>query len=269
MNTYEVGLHIGIGDLVCCKSLLMGLKDTSVQFELNNECFAFRGPDYRGFVPQFAKLVYNDPMFTFHETAIGRPRKGWFGLWKEGMRGTPLSLVPNLAQGNSLGKGKYVCLNTKVRGFALGRFMQMKDRFSSVLTALSKRVQVVLMGERDIERVPEYKQVTQVYSIHPMLPRIDAIDLTVPALGITPPQIDKVMQDCKYMSESVATINMGLGGNVPLSTSVSPRCINLIGGNKEYEGMGHDEYEQLLKVMNPGFSNHEVNDYLNALEKIS
>jgi hypothetical protein len=269
MNTYEASLHVGIGDLVCSKCLLMSLKNTSVKLELNQDCFAFRGPNYDIFAMELAKSIFVEPMFSLNERYSGRPRRGWFGLWKEGMRGVPMSLAQSLGNGNSLGKEKYVCLNTKVRGFSINRFLQIKDRFSSVLTDLSKKIKIVLLGERVVERNKEYQQTTEVYSIYPMLPKINFIDLTIPALGITAPTIGRLMQDCKYMSESMATINIGLGGNVPLSTSVSKRSINILGGSIIYEGMGGNEYEQLLSTMNPGFSNHDVNEYLNVLEALS
>jgi len=270
MNNYELSMPIGIGDLIVSKSLLTSLKNTNVNMELGPACFQYRGPDYRKFVIEFVRNVFVEPMFRLHEDPIGRPYKDWPTLFHEGLSPTPLSLTQNLSKGKDLGKERYICLNTKVRGVYLDDFIKNKDRFSSIISSLSKKIHVVLIGERSIEFNLEYDKSDQIFkkkqifSIYEMLPKMDVSDMTVSQLGITSPSLEKLMQDSKYMCDASATINLGVGGNLVLSNAVCKKTINLFVKDPHYV-----DCRKVLKIMNNGFEAHDWQGFFGALENLT
>jgi len=247
MQEYNILLRLGIGDLICCKSLLLNLKDTVVNIGLNHNLIMYRGPNYYNFIDNLARLIFFDDQFRFSENP-NYPCLGWEDLYKK-LQPQPISLKKQLCSGNSF-NDKYICLCTKIRGYDFNKFLIIKDYIIESLNSISDKFKIIILGEKIVEINKEYEFYKDIYSIYPYIDRIrNKIDFTIPKLGIITPEINKFRQDCLLMSESVITINIGIGGNVSISTSIS-KTINLF-DDKNSIHCNVKNYENLLKKMQP------------------
>ena len=84
----------------------------------------------------------------------------------------------------------------------------------------------MILGEREIEYSEEYQRHgnEKIYSIYNdiinNLPESKIIDMTVPKLGITPPDLDKFLTDCTILHNAKRIISIGGGGAFCTSTAV-------------------------------------------------
>jgi len=225
--SYDIALNVGVGDIIVCRAMLMSLS-VKINVMLNYGLLGIRGGEsYRGFIVDFTKKVLEgDDRFSFDPLrTAGYPGKCWNELWAEGMRPQYMDLSGQLCSGKSLDCGPYICLHTKIRGF---QYAGIKDQFLSTLRLVATRYKLVLIGEREVEMNEEYKIAGGTYSIYDSLKSLDgAIDLTIPKLGITPPMISQVLQDCKYMNEAVANVVIGFGGSLSLGCCTASKIINI------------------------------------------
>ena len=267
LEIHEVGLHVGIGDLIYSKSLLIGLEDTVVKVELSPVCYAYRGPNYEPFATSLARSIFSDEPFGFNDTPSGFEKKSWFELYDSGFRPSPISLVQHLAEGNSL-RFKYACLNTKVRWVRRHDIMAVIRKFNAALKQLSKKMAIVIMGERGLDKnTPEYIEEEEItFSLYPYLDKTDnMLDLTSPELVMATPTIKGFRQDCKYLSEASFAINVGSGGNSAMTASLSKNSITFL-GDVGVPGF-RDKYSHILEAINPNaktFTN--LNRFLAAME---
>jgi hypothetical protein len=124
-----------------------------------------------------------------------------------------------------------IILHTKVRGLYNHDYNRIKDGFYKILN--ESKNQIIVLGEKEIEYGREYAIHTNriIYSIYSdIINNIDSnkiIDLTVPRLGITTPDFDKLADDIKLMS-NYKNIVFGIGGTLLLALyACSPE--NIIG----------------------------------------
>jgi len=124
-----------------------------------------------------------------------------------------------------------IILHTKVRGLYNHDYNSIKDSFFKILNDSNN--QIIILGEKEIEYGREYTIHTNriIYSIYnDIIANINStkiIDFTVPRLGVTTPDFDKLAYDIKLMSE-YKNIVFGIGGTLLLALyACSPE--NVIG----------------------------------------
>ena len=106
--------------------------------------------------------------------------------------------------------------------------------FFETLKNVSKKYKIVVIGERAVEYNEEYTQhgSDQVYSIYndivTNIAKDRLVDLTVPSLGITTPNLENIRKDCSVFRDAKFTIMIGFGGAFCLSATTSNViCLNV------------------------------------------
>lgn len=123
---------------------------------------------------------------------------------------------------------EYIVITTKIRLLPKPVLYKLLPQLFSTLRKVSEKYKIVILGERVVEKSKEYlvgNNNALVYGIYEQiitnLPTDRIIDLTVPALGITTPNIEKIQQDCLIMNRAKYVITLGLGGNLWLAVSIA------------------------------------------------
>ena len=127
---------------------------------------------------------------------------------------------------------EYIIVTTKARCFSRSKFYPLSVHLWRTLKTLSEKYRIVIMGEREVEKSKEYTIAINrdnVFSIYDQIianvPSERIVDLSVPALGISTPDLLKIKQDCLIMKNAKAIITLGIGGNLWLSAAVSNMTI--------------------------------------------
>jgi len=257
----DICLRVGIGDLLVCKAMLMKQAESEkINITLEETHLPLRGGEpYRTFIWTFAHLLFYEPNFVIKGFERSK-HTGYDDLYRNGVRPVLLPIQTQLCSKTTL-EGKYVCLNTKVRGYSHDNFCRQQDILMPALQNLSENFTLVLLGEREVEYNNEYLILTKnsVYSIYPNVKNLPkTIDLTVPVLGLTSPSINKFKEDCAIMNGAIITLNVGYGGNLYISSSLG-NTINIeetkIAFNYQMFGDRCIEY-------------FDATSFVNALEKI-
>ncbi len=86
----------------------------------------------------------------------------------------------------------------------------------------------MILGEREVELCQEYTfQSNEIFGIYKdiieNIPNI--IDLAVPALGITAPNLKQVQQDCLIMNQAKFVITIAIGGNFCMALGSGSKII--------------------------------------------
>jgi hypothetical protein len=260
MNVPKVAINVGIGDIITAKSYLLDYIHkgvTKIIVQPSHRYLHLRGAGYGQFVDQFSRLVYHEPQFTIIPGDTQLESTHWASLMKQGLKQHNVDLTTALPLERPVPSVPYLCLNTKVRQYNYQRFLDIKQSFLKVLRKLCEHKVLVIMGERTVEQNIEYSihGTDVIYSIYGHLedlPKDKVIDMTVPALGLTVPDLHALRQDCHIMAKSEGVINIGYGGNLALSGSVA-KTYNLIGPNVVYEGAN------VVEVIHGMFGNRAQN----------
>jgi hypothetical protein len=144
---------------------------------------------------------------------------------------TGLNIIPNnpnienICVGSSLNLNEeYIVITTKIRHISKKLLFPLLPQLWVVLREVAKKYKIVILGERFVERSKEYSvsgNVESTFGIYEQiisnLPGDRLVDLTVPCLGITAPDITKIKQDCLIMKEAKYSVILGIGGNLWLS----------------------------------------------------
>jgi hypothetical protein len=235
MNILEANICIGLGDIIHIKGQLEPFKHRFEQIKITFDqkiINDFR-PDkeYRCFLDEIGHLFFSSPPYKLNVGSF--VRKGQNQICEE--YGLPF-IRPNLknilCQGYLLQTDReYIVLTTKHRFFTQSYWRTVCGRFWQIINKLSERYKIVILGERQVEKSKEYRIFGEevVYSIYndimANIPQNKIIDMTVPSLGITAPNLQRIRQDCLIMSEARAVVILGTGGAFCMATAVA----NLIG----------------------------------------
>jgi hypothetical protein len=146
-----------------------------------------------------------------------------------GMAPQKINLVNILCKGTPLNLGEeYIVITTKCRQINRKHFYQRSLRLWRLLTRLSQKYKIVVLGERDVQMRKEYDP-SMVFGIYEHIisnvPADRLVDLTVPALGETVSSLAQVQQDCLIMNGAKFVITIGLGGNSCMAHSCSKMAI--------------------------------------------
>lgn len=235
MRIFRATIPIGLGDLIYTKAMFEPIKQSFSEI-----CLTF----HRELINKFEKdLEYNTFLNEIGALLFsGEPYKidvGSYPYCSLSEMVTAHGLVPRkpelsniLCSGNPLNlEEPYIVINTKVRSVPRQLLEQTAAEFWQLLSELSKKYKIVILGERIVEMNQEYQYYTKDY-IYSMYKHINEnitseriLDLTVPALGITTPNLKQIQQDCLIMNQAKFVINFGIGGGFCMATSVA----NVIG----------------------------------------
>lgn len=240
----QLAIHVGIGDHLLVRFFFDQICNKYDAIQVNHygqTMSIWRNNDLRywQFIYAFGGLVFSDKPYQLFK----QPNS--FPLW-QCEKSLELRLkpkrpnIPQLIVNNNLTpeiSGPYIVLTTKVREMNKNIFRSFVKEVSPVINKISKKYAIVLLGEREVEKSKEYSVACNndvIFSAYDDFKKMvpDAIDLTIPALGIKSPDIKQVQHDCYLMSRSKAVVNMGCGGNLWLSTVSAPLTICLRGCDK-------------------------------------
>ena len=129
------------------------------------------------------------------------------------------------------GLSNYIVINTKVRALNKPVFDKIKVPFWNIMRQITAKKKIVILGERTIQMNHEYAYLgsMHVWSLYneiiQNIPTNQLLDMTVPALGITPPDLQNIRNDSCIMRDANFVINIGIGGSFCLGASVAKYLI--------------------------------------------
>lgn len=213
-----VGLPAGLGGIIYLRASLdaVAVRYDEIRIGLCSETLALRSDGYGSFLLGLARLLFSQPPYVVD--AVGR-----YGLTtgesicrQHGVKLKRPRIDECLCQGKPIAAlGSYVVLHTKVRLLRLSEYHRIKDELFDLLRGVGRNYQLVLLGEREVEYNREYKGFGKdhVYSVyHDLVGALPVADRTFPRLGITPPDLARLRQDCLTMRDSRASVHLGRGG---------------------------------------------------------
>ncbi len=235
MRIFQSSIPIGLGDLIFIKGQLDTFKSNFdlIKIKFHTELiekFRDNGPGYDLFLSEIAKLFFSEAPYQITEEPL--PFRSQIEICNDyGLPSTKPDLKHLLCAGDSLNIGPYIVLSTKIRYLPRTVFNQHAPELWSILRELSKKYKIVVLGERVVEMNAEYRHHTaeHIYSIYEDLiqniPQEALVDMTIPALGISSPELSKVRQDCLILRDSEFVITFGVGGNFCMAVATA----NVIG----------------------------------------
>jgi hypothetical protein len=230
---HKYRLNVGIGDIIVCKSQLLQIDTDQIIISPNLRVAEnYRAKSYQEFATNFLKTIYTEPVFKITTTQDNTYQRAFWGFFAEqGLKPQWISLEKQLCVGEPLDFNDYVVVNMKVRGLNHKLFKSFLPEFRKTLQAVKKKHKLVFIGERQVGMCMEYRNLAAIgyltFSLYKHIKDLVDVDLTIPELGITSPKMEDLKQKCVYMRDATAVINLGHGGNVSLSGSISKRTFNL------------------------------------------
>lgn len=244
MRIIETNICVGLGDLIWIKGILDPYKDRFHQIKISYDSRVisiFRQNDhkYMSFLNDIGNLFFSTPPYML---VNGNYKcRGLIELCND----FQLQLVkPNvkdiLYKGNLLNLNEeYIVITTKLRSFPMVLWKNLAPQFWDMMRVLCRRYKIVVLGEKQVEMSREYKSIgaENVYSIYDQIianiPSDRMLDLTIPALGITAPNLQRIQQDTVIMAEAKFVITLSIGGSFCLSVATS----NVIGFRADTDGL--------------------------------
>lgn len=234
----NVQINLGIGDHIFFRMYLDGVKDQYDRINIIHaqDALAYwfkNDPIRRDFNTKLAAAIFSQaPYFYIPNPTSILPFYPNERIIRE-LNNKPVKPdLNNLCVGKSLDIKNYIVITTKVREFPNVVFEQFKDKITPALQNLTKKYNVVILGEREVQKTIEYNAEVnrhRVFGIYDYLKNIlpEAVDLTVPALGITTSPFPQFQQDCLIFKEAEAVITFGTGGNFWISAGIAKHTIGL------------------------------------------
>lgn len=235
MAILELCVNSGIGDSLAPRILFDSIKDRYDEIRVCHSKQVFQhfrenNPKYLDFLNELGELLFTQKPFVFDH--VDRQPTNHVQMYATLVQEKCVAVRPNLdylCSGEPLQTDRpYIVITTKVREIIDKFFYPLAPQFYQTVNKLTDKYQIVLMGEREIERNREYSlpiRMHDIFSIYqPLINSLKdkkIIDLTVPALGITVPDMTKIRQDMLIMKNAKAVINFGIGGNLWLSAAVA------------------------------------------------
>jgi hypothetical protein len=232
MRIYRANIASYFGDLIIYKTCLDQVKNNFDQIFITYNKFHIKllkndSPEYWKFLDDIGKLFFTEPPFILNKGEF--PYRHHRDIIRD-LQINPVKpdLKHLLCKGQSLNVDEeYIVITTKVRYFPRNNFNVLSKEFFNVLSYLSQKYKIVVMGERVVERNIDYANhgIDQIYSIYDeIIANISPgrlIDLTIPALGLTSPQLNNIQQDCFIMNAAKCVITLGIGGNLFMALAVA------------------------------------------------
>lgn len=231
MKTLAYEITVGIGDNLVMRVFLDTIKHNYDRISISHSREVMRiyrnnDPKYWKFLDDLGTLLFSEPPYVFTHDK-NPPIHTMNTIRSLGITPRKPNLDHLLCKGQSLNVGQeYIVLTTKARVFDRIKFLPQSVQLWATLKKLSEKYKIVILGEREVEQSKEYApNKNTIFGIYEQiianLPADRIIDLTIPALGITAPELTKIQQDCVIMKEAKFVITLGIGGNFWLAVSVA------------------------------------------------
>lgn len=236
MKAIRITIPIGLGDLIYTKAMFDSILNhfSEIRIKFHREIIEFYkiNHDYNKFLDEMGALLFSNPPYVLTSES-GIPFYGLVTICQEhNITPTKPNLSQILCKGESLNLGEeYIAIATKSRYLDRQYFDQRAPSFWQAMNKIAQKYKIVILGEKVVEFNSGYAEMgsNAVYSIYNdimnNLPHDRLIDLTVPALGQTAPQLLKIQQDCLIMNEAKYVITLGIGGGFCMATAVSKYAI--------------------------------------------
>jgi hypothetical protein len=232
VKTLEFEICAGIGDNLVIRIFLDSIKHNYNRISIAHSRSVinyYRGGDqkYYNFLSELSKLIFSEPPFFFDPRGKFPPIHTEKVITELASKPKLTNLDKVLCKGTPLDVGEeYIVLTTKVRCLNRSTFLPLSVQFWAMLRELSKKYKIVVMGERVVEISKEYKgSENSIFGIYEQIianvPQDRLVDKTIPALGITIPNMANIQQDCLIMKNAKLVITLGIGGNFWLSAAVA------------------------------------------------
>lgn len=267
----SIRTHAGMGDILHSKQLLDEVKDNydliNIYFDTN--CLK----EYKGNYQQFNDFTVKLLQELFSESPyVIRDTPDSITLPPMELCAYTQSKFKTLNFENYFCKDfidiedeDYIVVLTKIRGWNYNNYCSVRERYLNILDKISKKNKIYIMGERKIgmnkENIIHGPQ--NIYSIYDdLIGNISNIkDLTVEELGISAPNYNDFLIDCKIMNKAKHVICLGISGAIDMAMSVS-NIINYYGGS-EVELM----FNLMEKQQNKYLTNN-LNQFFDKIESL-
>lgn len=233
----EVTINAGIGDIVHSHAMLEAERKAGTTFRIaldHKALHAVRNPAHSEFADRLVRFVFREPSYEIvPQTGPGATPQQ---LASAGVAMASPDMRTLLPLPETVRPQPFVAVATKVRGWMIGNYLTIRDRFLQQLELIAKRMPLVIVGERVLTETPEYRHHGRgfAYSIYEDLRLLPCIDTTFPEYGTVPAQWDQFRRDCTTMYHADRTIVLGTGGNASMAMACG-RALCLI-QNTEMEG---------------------------------
>ncbi len=234
MNQLSITVPIGLGDLIYLRAMLDEVKHnfSQIKIKFHKEIIKSYGfdPEYSKFLDDIGQLLFSEIPYMITEEE-GIPFYGLVTICNDHhIRAVKPRLANILCKGTPLDiNDEYIVMITKVRYLNRNHLDERVRSFWQVMNELSQKYKIVVLGERVVEPMRDYighnsNGTEVIYSIYNSIiehiPNDRIIDLTIPALGITSPQLTQIQQDCLIMNKAKLIVTLGVGGGFCMATAV-------------------------------------------------
>jgi hypothetical protein len=236
MKKIATSICLGLGDNIVARMVFDTIKHEYDSIKIThdkNVMVSYKRNDhpYVKFLGDVGRLLFTEPPYSFDMNGNYPPIHTYNTISSIPVNARCKHLQHLLCHGIPLDiNEEYIVITTKIRSIPRKKFFPVSIQLWRVLQQVSKKYKIVVMGEREVERNVEYTNMNDwVYGIYDQIisniPADRIVDLTVPALGITAPEVTKIQQDGLIMQKAKLVITLGLGGNVWLAVATSSRII--------------------------------------------
>lgn len=272
MNVLRATIPIGLGDIIYVKAMFDAIpgRYSQVRLKFHREIiqsYKF-DPNYNQFLDEIGSLFFSEPPYVLTD----EPGIPFYGLVSICQDNNIIPVRPRLQ--HLLCKGQplevdeeYIVIVTKVRYLSRHLLDNKVMEMWKVINKLSTKYKVVILGEREVQMHLGYQEIgsNDVYSIYDSIktnvPANRIIDLSIPALGISSPNLSQIQQDCLIMNKAKFVVTLGIGGSFCMATAVA----NVVGYREDQDSIAdvvfREEYHDTTVTSTwPRFIN-KLNEY--------
>jgi len=269
MSKLAFEICIGLGDNLVIRIYFDTVKHLYDEIRISHSkevvsIYRDNDPAYYKFLDDIGTLLFSEPPYIFTHDKYPPIQRVHEIMTRARVPKKP-NLDKCLCVGQSLNlEQEYIVLTTKVRCLSKTEFGSISSRLWAAIKRLSQKYKIVILGEREVEESKEYVgQKDTIFSIYESiisnLGKECLIDLTVPALGITTPELPKLQQDFLIMKEAKVNIAIGIGGNFWMSAAVGNTICYRVDDDTTIDLVSNPEFPTMFATKN-------FQDFLNKLE---
>jgi len=260
----NLDINVGLGDHLIVRFFLDQIKEQFQSIQVTHSRAAVSywrndDPAYWKFIHELGDIVFSEKPYQLIKQPIHFPfwpSERFFELGLKPKRPNIPGLIVNHNLTAAIAE-PYIILTTKVREMRPEMFQEFLTQFKPVIESLSTRYNIVLLGEREVEKSKEYLVANNpiiIFSAYDAFKNLvpNAIDLTIPALGIKSSDIKQVQHDCYLMHHAKAVLTLGCGGNVWLSAVTSPLTLSLRDDSYKVTELFANAFPELFITRNIG-----------------
>lgn len=226
----DVTINAGIGDIIHSHAMLEAerARHANIRVAVNHDgLHGARNASHSAFADQLARYVFSDSAYEFVEQNGNgfTPQM----LHESGLAMAAPDLRGRLPLAGTLKPQPFVAVATKIRGWRVQHYVDIREQFLSCLCKLAERLPLVLVGERVLTETPEYRGHGRgfAYSIYEDLRSLPCIDTTFATYGNEPAQWEQFRVDCTTMAHAELVVVLGTGGNCSMAMACGQKMLCL------------------------------------------